>query len=118
VAQRAQRLAAGVDLVADHHHVVPFGRPGSAGRTRLRRHALGHRAEIGGEATLVVFTEILIAEQEHGVLVPGIHDLAQRILVERAAEIDPANFRPDLRVQLGDRDSLGPFRQHRHDSLP
>ena len=102
VSERAERLAVGIDVVADHHHVVPVRRVGRALGARLRRHPLGDRAEMGGEPALVVFAKVLIAEQQHRMLVPGVLDLPQRLLVQRTAEIDAADFRPNNRMQLRD----------------
>jgi hypothetical protein len=73
---------------------------------------------MGCEPALVVFREVLAAEQQDGMFVPGILDLLDRFAIERAAEIDTANFSPDDRVQLGDRNSPGSFGDNGHVSLP
>ena len=73
---------------------------------------------MGGEPALIVFAEILVAKQEHRMLVPGVLDLPQRLPVQRPAEIDAADFRTDVRVQLGDRNRSRPFGDWRHVVLP
>ena len=73
---------------------------------------------MGGEPALIVFAKVLIAEQQHRMLVPGVHDLPHRLLVQRTAEIDAADFRPDVRMQLDDRNRARPFGDWRHVFLP
>jgi len=102
VSERTKRLAVGVDVIADDHHVVPLQRIGRALRTRLRRHPLRDRAEMGSESALVFFAKVLIAEQKHRMLMPGVLDLPQRLLVQRKAEIDAGDFHPNNRMQLRD----------------
>ena len=82
VPERADRLAVLVDMIGDHHHVVPVDRL-DLDRALRRRHALGDRAEMGGEPALIVLGQLLVAEHQHGVLVPGVLDLAQRLGIER-----------------------------------
>ena len=118
VAERAERLAVGVDMIADRHHVVPHQRILRARCAELRRHPLGDRTEMGGEAALIVFAKILIAEQQHRMLVPSVLDRAHRLLVLRTAEIDAADFRPDVRMQFCDRNRTRPFGDWRHVVLP
>jgi hypothetical protein len=74
---------------------APFA-PGFGGT----RFATG--AEMGSESALVVFAKVLIAEQKHRMLMPGVLDLPQRLLAQRKAEIDAADFRPNNRMQLRD----------------
>ena len=73
---------------------------------------------MGGEPALIVFAKVLIAEQQHRMLVPGVLDRPHRLLVQRTAEIDATDFRPDVRMQLGDRNRTGPFGDLRHVFLP
>src|SRR5580698_10555755 len=51
-------------------------------------------------------------------LVPGVLDLPHRLLVQREAEIDAADFRPDVRMQFCDRNRSRAFGDWRHDFLP
>ncbi|MEA3073433.1 MAG: hypothetical protein QOD29_4879 [Alphaproteobacteria bacterium] len=118
VAERAERLAVGIELVADQHHVVPSRRVADPGCSRLRRHPLGDRAEIGCKPPLVVLAEALAAEQQHGVLVPGVLDLAQRFRIQRAAKIDAADFRPDHGMQPDNRNRPDPISRDCHVSPP
>src|SRR5262249_35794746 len=89
-----------------------------AGGARLRRHALRNRPEIGCEPALVVLGQLLVAEQQDGVLVPGVLDLPQRVGVERTAQVDAADFRTDDRMQPGDRSRLDRLSYDCHVSLP
>ena len=57
---------------------------------------------MGGKPALIVFTEILIAEQQHRMAVPSVLDLPQCLFVQRSAKIDAADFRADLRMQFSD----------------
>src|SRR5262249_23880580 len=75
-------------------------------------------AEIGRKPPLVVLAEALAAEQQHGVLVPGVLDLAQRFRIQRAAKIDAADFRPDHGMQPGNRNRPDPLSHNCHVSLP
>src|SRR5580704_15359706 len=83
VAKRAECLAVGVHVIGDHHHVVPRRRILRAFGAWFWWHPLCDRAEMGGELALVIFGKILIAEQQHSMLVPGVLDLLQRLLVQR-----------------------------------
>jgi len=58
VSERTKRLAVGVDVIADDHHVVPLQRIGRALRTRLRRYPLRDRAEMGSESALLLFAKV------------------------------------------------------------
>src|SRR5262249_37159812 len=111
-------LAVATELVAGHHGVFPGGRVAAPGCSRLRRHPRGDRAEIGRKPPLVVLAEALAAEQQHGVLVPGVLDLAQRFRIQRAAKIDAADFRPDYGMQPGNRNRPDPLSHDSHVSLP
>src|SRR4029077_19742636 len=70
------------------------------------------------EPALIVFAQLLIAEQQHRMVVPGVLDRPQGLRVQRTAEIDAADFRPDVRMQFCDRNRAGPFGDWRHVLLP
>ena len=114
VPERAERLAVGIDIVGHQQHVVPLDQRVGADRARARRHALGDGTEIGGEAALIVLGQFLIAEHQHRVVVPGVLDLTDRFGIERAAEIDAADFGADDGMQLDDGNGAEPVRDEGH----
>src|ERR1700730_15769430 len=113
MAERAQRFAVRAHVVGDEHHLVPL-RPVPLDRRRGRLYPLGNGAEIGSNPALIALGQILVAEQQHGVLVPSVLDLANRFVVERVPEVDAANFRPNDWMQLGDRNCADLFRRACH----
>src|SRR5260370_1306212 len=98
VPQRAQRLAFRIHAVGDHHQIIPFRRVVALG-ARRRLDPRGNGSEIGGEAALIVLGKILIAEHEHRMRVPGVLDLPDRLRLDRATEIDAADFRANQGVK-------------------
>src|SRR5256885_156824 len=103
VTERAYRLAVCIPIVGHPHPVVPVRRTVESFCTCPRLYSLGDGAEMGGKPALVVLRQALIAEQQNGVLVPGIYDCAGRFIVQGAAEIDSMNFCPNGRMQLDHR---------------
>ena len=71
-------------------------------RAFRRRHPLGDGTEVGGEPALIVLSQLLVAEDKDGMLMPGILDLVQRAGIKRSAEIGTTDFRANERMQLGD----------------
>jgi len=109
VAERSNRLALGIEIVADQHHVVPVRRLVEPGGASARLHPPGDRSEMGGKPALVVLGQVLVPEQQHRVLMPGILDRVRGFVVERTAELDAADFRADGGVQFVDGDGADFF---------
>jgi len=117
VPQRAERLPFGTDAIADHHHLVPFRRVVALGACR-RLDARGDRSEVGGEAALVGLGQVLAAEHQHRMGVPGILDPGKGVRIERMAQIDAFDLGADHRVKLPDLDGLDRFGCSCHRASP
>src|SRR6185312_12002562 len=63
-------------------------------------------AEAAAEILLLVDGQILVAEEDHQVFHQRIVHLLELLVAERARQVDPADFGPDMRRQLFDRDRL------------
>jgi hypothetical protein len=85
VRQRADRLAV-LAHVGDQHH------------RRMRAHELfgmdlGRRAEAFSKPNLIVFGQLLAAQQDDQMLMPGIEHVPGKRIVDGIAQIDADNFR-------------------------
>ncbi len=115
VGERADRLAVFADIGDEHYRGMAA--------YELRRMNLGRWAEHLGEANLVLFGEMLIAQQDDEVLVPDVAHLRDGSVVERVAQVDADDLgaerrrqRPGLqrcRVELGVQSNLSLFHCHR-----
>src|SRR5712691_4281338 len=101
VRQRSDRLAVLADVRNEHD-------PGQEPRIALweescrsTRHA--HLAEIAGDADEVFLLELLIRENDHEVIEPGLIDRLDGVVVGLVAQVQPADFRPDM---LGERNNI------------
>jgi len=116
VAQRAQTPALFVESVGDQLHLVEPVRPPVALLHR-RVHPFGDLAERVGEAELIVFGDVLVAEQQNRVFVPRLADLPGDLRRRLPAQVDAADFRPDGRRQGRDGDVVAGFQRGRHVTL-
>src|SRR5262245_12239479 len=89
VGQGADRLAVLADIGDQHHRGV------------IAHELLGvdhrRRPELLCEANLVVLAQLLSAQQNDQVLMPGVSDLRENRLVELAAQVDPHDLGAECR---------------------
>src|SRR5206468_1583013 len=95
------RLAVLADVRNEHdprqEPRIPFGEES----WRSTRHA--HLAEIGGGADEVFLLELLVRENDHEVIEPGLIDRLDGLVVGLVVQVQSANFRSDM---LGERNNI------------
>src|SRR6266536_4929037 len=74
---------------------------------RVRRGRVDRQvAKEAPERLVLVMAEFLVAEEDDDVVHQRVVHLLELLIAERTRQVDPADFRPDMRRQLSDLDRL------------
>ena len=108
VGQRADRLAVFAD-VRDQHDAGQHARI-ALGKIFRRPVQLAKLAEIPGHPNEIFLRQALAGKNDHEVIEPGLVNGADGLVIRLVAQIEPANFGPDV---LRQRDDVEPRSGHR-----